>query len=204
MIDAPGGLPRGVARTDAGSGLVVERRGPADLAEILERVLTTGIVIAGEIRIDLLDIELLTIKLRLVITSLDRAEEVGLDWWRSDPWYSSRDELGAGDAGDDDAADSGDDDGERGSGETSGDHGSGDGERGSDGDDRSQPRYLSPERPPTTAIGSPLDAEELVAESASLAEPTPRRQKQAARSDSTKKSASKKSASKKSASKKGS
>jgi len=70
-------------------GVAVERRQPADLAEILERVLNTGIVIAGEIRIDLLDIELLTIKLRLVITSLDRAEEVGLDWWRNDPWYSS-------------------------------------------------------------------------------------------------------------------
>lgn len=78
------------ARPAAVAGAALERRQPADLAEILERVLSTGIVIAGEIRIDLLDIELLTIRLRLVITSLDRAEEVGLDWWRGDAWYTAR------------------------------------------------------------------------------------------------------------------
>ena len=66
-----------------------ERHQPRDLADILERVLDTGIVIAGEIRIDLLDIELLTIRLRLVVTSVDKAEEIGLDWWRTDPWFSS-------------------------------------------------------------------------------------------------------------------
>lgn len=70
-------------------GSTVERNQPSDLADVLERVLDTGIVVAGEIRIDLLDIELLTIKLRLVITSIDKAEEVGLDWWRADPWYSA-------------------------------------------------------------------------------------------------------------------
>jgi Gas vesicle protein len=59
---------------------------PANLGDILERVLDKGIVIAGDIRVNLLDIELLTIKLRLVIASLDTAREVGINWWESDPW----------------------------------------------------------------------------------------------------------------------
>jgi hypothetical protein len=66
------------------------------LADILERVLDKGIVIAGDIQINLLDIELLTIKLRLLIASVDRAKEMGIDWWESDPMLSSsgrRDEL---------------------------------------------------------------------------------------------------------------
>jgi gas vesicle protein GvpA/GvpJ/GvpM family len=57
----------------------------ANLADILERVLDKGIVIAGDIQINLLDIELLTIKLRLLIASVDRAREMGIDWWESDP-----------------------------------------------------------------------------------------------------------------------
>jgi hypothetical protein len=56
-----------------------------NLADILERVLDKGIVIAGDIQINLLDIELLTIKLRLLIASVDRAREMGIDWWESDP-----------------------------------------------------------------------------------------------------------------------
>ena len=55
-----------------------------NLADILERVLDKGIVIAGDIQINLLDIELLTIKLRLLIASVDRAREMGIDWWESD------------------------------------------------------------------------------------------------------------------------
>ncbi|MDN3293913.1 gas vesicle protein [Streptomyces ficellus] len=62
----------------------------ANLADILERVLDKGVVIAGDIRINLLDIELLTIKLRLVVASVDRAKEMGIDWWESDPALSSR------------------------------------------------------------------------------------------------------------------
>src|SRR5712671_4613022 len=54
------------------------------LADILERVLDKGIVIAGDIQINLLDIELLTIKLRLLIASVDRAKEMGINWWESD------------------------------------------------------------------------------------------------------------------------
>jgi hypothetical protein len=62
----------------------------ANLADILERVLDKGVVIAGDIRINLLDIELLTVKLRLVIASVDKAKEMGIDWWESDPALSSR------------------------------------------------------------------------------------------------------------------
>jgi hypothetical protein len=63
---------------------------PANLGDILERVLDRGIVIAGDIRVNLLDIELLTIKLRLVIASVDTAREIGIDWWEHDPWLNSR------------------------------------------------------------------------------------------------------------------
>ncbi len=61
-----------------------------NLADILERVLDTGIVIAGDIRVNLLDIELLTIKLRLVVASLETAKEAGIDWWENDPWLSGK------------------------------------------------------------------------------------------------------------------
>jgi len=63
--------------------------GPANLADILERVLDKGIVIAGDIQINLLDIELLTIKLRLLVASVERAQEMGINWWESDPKLSS-------------------------------------------------------------------------------------------------------------------
>ena len=55
-----------------------------NLADILERVLDKGIVIAGDIQINLLDIELLTIKLRLLIASVERAQEMGINWWEGD------------------------------------------------------------------------------------------------------------------------
>ncbi|MFJ1968507.1 gas vesicle protein [Streptomyces sp. NPDC087903] len=64
--------------------------GSANLADILERVLDKGIVIAGDIRINLLDIELLTIKLRLIVASVDKAKEMGIDWWEDDPALSTR------------------------------------------------------------------------------------------------------------------
>jgi Gas vesicle protein len=59
------------------------------LADVLERVLDKGIVIAGDIQINLLDIELLTIKLRLLIASVERAQEMGINWWESDPTLSN-------------------------------------------------------------------------------------------------------------------
>jgi hypothetical protein len=62
---------------------------PANLGDILERVLDKGLVIAGDIQVNLLDIELLTIKLRLVIASLETAREVGINWWENDPWLSA-------------------------------------------------------------------------------------------------------------------
>jgi len=62
-----------------------------NLADILERVLDKGIVIAGDIQINLLDIELLTIKLRLLIASVDRAREMGINWWETDPSLQASD-----------------------------------------------------------------------------------------------------------------
>ena len=65
------------------------RQESTNLADILERVLDKGIVIAGDIRINLLDIELLTIKIRLLVASVDKAREMGIDWWEHDPALSS-------------------------------------------------------------------------------------------------------------------
>ena len=68
-----------------GSGSLPSRSSDtATLADILERVLDKGIVIAGDIQINLLDIELLTIKLRLLVASVDKAKEMGINWWESD------------------------------------------------------------------------------------------------------------------------
>ncbi|MGR3931949.1 gas vesicle protein [Streptomyces sp. BRA346] len=67
-----------------------DQRDAPSLADILERVLDKGVVIAGDIRINLLDIELLTIKLRLLVASVDKAKEMGIDWWEHDPSLSSR------------------------------------------------------------------------------------------------------------------
>jgi hypothetical protein len=60
------------------------------LADVLERVLDKGIVIAGDIQVNLLEIELLTIKLRLVVASVDKAKEIGIDWWESDSALNGR------------------------------------------------------------------------------------------------------------------
>lgn len=62
---------------------------PASLADVLELVLDKGVVIAGDIKINLLEIELLTIKLRLLIASVDKARELGINWWESDPSLTS-------------------------------------------------------------------------------------------------------------------
>ncbi len=61
-----------------------------NLADILERVLDKGIVIAGDIQIKLADVELLTIKIRLLIASVDKAKEIGIDWWEHDSYLSSK------------------------------------------------------------------------------------------------------------------
>jgi gas vesicle protein GvpA/GvpJ/GvpM family len=77
---------RELARRDAlpGSG----SRHPAQLADVLERVLDKGIVIAGDIQINLLDIELLTVRLRLLVASADKAREMGIAWWEGDPFLT--------------------------------------------------------------------------------------------------------------------
>ena len=62
---------------------------PASLADVLERVLDKGVVIAADIRINLLQIELLTIKIRLLIVSVDKAMEMGINWWENDPMLTS-------------------------------------------------------------------------------------------------------------------
>jgi hypothetical protein len=62
----------------------------SSLADILERVLDKGIVIAGDIKIKLVDIELLTIQIRLIIASVDKAKELGMDWWMLNPALSSK------------------------------------------------------------------------------------------------------------------
>jgi hypothetical protein len=74
-----------VPQTYGRSDLSPRAGGPANLADILERVLDKGIVIAGDIQINLLDIELLTIKIRLLVASVDRAREMGINWWENDP-----------------------------------------------------------------------------------------------------------------------
>ena len=60
------------------------------LADILERILDKGLVIVGDIKVNLTDIELLTIKIRLLVASVERAKEIGIDWWETDPNLSSK------------------------------------------------------------------------------------------------------------------
>ena len=62
------------------------------LADLLERVLDKGIVVAGDIAVHIVDVELLTLKVRLLICSADTAQRMGIDWWRSDPFLTGRDE----------------------------------------------------------------------------------------------------------------
>jgi hypothetical protein len=59
--------------------------GTANLLDILDRVLDKGLVIAGDIRVSLANVELLTIRIRLLVCSVDKAEEIGLNWWKYDP-----------------------------------------------------------------------------------------------------------------------
>jgi hypothetical protein len=84
------------------AGLPGHPESTTSLADILERVLDKGIVIAGDIQINLLDIELLTIKLRLLVASVDKAREMGINWWEGDPSLQaldSGDGNGDGDGG---------------------------------------------------------------------------------------------------------
>ncbi|WP_261131316.1 gas vesicle protein [Bacillus sp. Marseille-Q3570] len=60
------------------------------IVDVLEKVLDKGVVIAGDIRVGLADVELLTIKIRLIVASVDKAKEIGMDWWETDPYLSSK------------------------------------------------------------------------------------------------------------------
>jgi hypothetical protein len=83
------GSQRGAGIEPYGARPPAQAGSSGNLADILERVLDKGIVIAGDIQINLLDIELLTIKLRLLVASVDKAREMGIDWWESDPQLTS-------------------------------------------------------------------------------------------------------------------
>jgi hypothetical protein len=58
------------------------------LVDILDRILDKGLVIAGDIRVNLANVELLTIQVRLLVCSIDKAEEIGMNWWRTDPHFA--------------------------------------------------------------------------------------------------------------------
>jgi Gas vesicle protein len=91
MSAVPGGegaiMPTGAVTVPASDG-------PTNLGEVLERVLDKGVVIAGDIQINLLDIELLTIKLRLIVASVETARRMGLSWWERDPWLTETEDDG--------------------------------------------------------------------------------------------------------------
>ena len=57
--------------------------------DVLDRVLDRGLVVAGDVKISLAEVELITIRIRLVICSIDKAQSIGLDWWRGDPYFSA-------------------------------------------------------------------------------------------------------------------
>jgi hypothetical protein len=65
------------------------QRQPQGLVDILDKILDKGLVVAGDIKVSLANVELLTIQLRLVICSIDKAEAIGINWWRSDRFYSA-------------------------------------------------------------------------------------------------------------------
>jgi hypothetical protein len=74
--------------------LAIEDRGPLQrqpqgLVDILDKILDKGLVVAGDVKVSLANVELLTIQLRLVICSIDKAEAIGINWWRSDRFYSA-------------------------------------------------------------------------------------------------------------------
>ena len=80
----------GALTPTASAGPPTSPEGATNLADVLERVLDKGVVIAGDIRVNLLDIELLTIKLRLIVASVDTARRIGINWWETDPWLAGR------------------------------------------------------------------------------------------------------------------
>jgi len=76
-------------KTNTNNGLITAIGGDS-LADVLERVLDKGVVIAGDISVSVASTELLTIKIRLLISSVERAKEIGINWWESDSHLSSQ------------------------------------------------------------------------------------------------------------------
>jgi len=60
------------------------------IVDVLEKILDKGVVIAGDITVGIADVELLTIKIRLIVASVDKAKEIGMDWWETDPYLNSK------------------------------------------------------------------------------------------------------------------
>jgi hypothetical protein len=85
--------PRGAATVS--THMAIEQRQPQGLVDILDKILDKGLVVAGDIKVSLANVELLTIQLRLVICSIDKAEAIGINWWRADRFYSADAALGA-------------------------------------------------------------------------------------------------------------
>ncbi len=71
----------------------------ATLVDLLDRVLDKGLVVAGDVSVSLANVELLTIRIRLLVCSIDKAEQIGLNWWRNEPAFGGKktDGIGAGD-----------------------------------------------------------------------------------------------------------
>jgi hypothetical protein len=65
------------------------QRQPQGLVDILDKILDKGLVVAGDVKVSLANVELLTIQLRLVICSIDKAEAIGINWWKNDRFYSA-------------------------------------------------------------------------------------------------------------------
>jgi hypothetical protein len=92
-------MTRGASGGPVFAGAGSREPAPQNLADVLERVLDKGIVVVGDIQVRLLDIELLTIKIRLMVASVDRAREMGISWWENDAFVTGvepaddRDEL---------------------------------------------------------------------------------------------------------------
>ena len=81
--------PQSTGHAPAYNRGIVTATQPTNLADLLERVLDKGIVIAGDITLSLGTVEVLTLKIRLLIASIDKAQEIGINWWQSDPALSS-------------------------------------------------------------------------------------------------------------------
>ncbi|MGB3308977.1 MAG: gas vesicle protein [Nodosilinea sp.] len=78
------------SRSQPGRSTITTSTQGSSLVDVIERVLDKGIVIAGDISVSVGSTELLSIRIRLIISSVDKAREIGINWWESDPYLSSR------------------------------------------------------------------------------------------------------------------